>query len=266
MAKDKTINVWQYSRWTYLIGRSVKFRPFTESERAAVITFIVAMNELRPGIAGIVRGKRDNALDYSEDFKYQNDYSLGKMLQRLGRNMKQCFPVEGEKELCDALFAETDERRYQTINKYVTDEVEESSASSEIEETSSESSEVVEESSESSEVTEPETSSESSEEPVEESSESSEVVETSSESSEIEEPVEESSESSEESVEESSESSEVTEPEESSESSEVVETSSESSEITEPETSSESSEVVEPETSSESSEEPVEESSASAGA
>ena len=74
--------------------------------------------------------------------------------------MKQCFPVEGEKELCDALFAETDERRYQTINKYVTDEVEESSASSEIEETSSESSEVVE----------PETSSESSEEPVEESS------------------------------------------------------------------------------------------------
>ena len=243
MAKDKTINVWQYSRWTYLIGRSVKFRPFTESERAAVITFIIAMNELRPGIAGIVRGKRDNALDYSEDFKYQNDYSLGKMLQRLGRNMKQCFPVEGEKELCDALFAETDERRYQTINKYVTDEVEESSESSEIEETSSESSEVVEESSESSEVTEPETSSTSSEEPVEESSESSEVVETSSESSEIEEPVEESSESSEEPVEESSESSE-----------EPVEESSESSEITEPETSSESSE------------ESVEESSESAGA
>lgn len=239
MAKDKTINVWQYSRWTYLIGRSVKFRPFTESERAAVITFIIAMNELRPGIAGIVRGKRDNALDYSEDFKYQNDYSLGKMLQRLGRNMKQCFPVEGEKELCDALFAETDERRYQTINKYVTDEVEESSESSEMEETSSESSEVVEESSESSEVTEPETSSESSEEPVEsstsseepveESSESSEVVETSSESSEIEEPVEESSESSEEPVEESSESSEITEPETSSESSEEsVEESSES--------------------------------------
>lgn len=220
MAKDKTINVWQYSRWTYLIGRSVKFRPFTESERAAVITFIIAMNELRPGIAGIVRGKRDNALDYSEDFKYQNDYSLGKMLQRLGRNMKQCFPVEGEKELCDALFAETDERRYQTINKYVTDEVEESSESSEIEETSSESSEVVEESSESSEVTEPETSSESSEEsvesstsseePVEESSESSEVVETSSESSEIEEP-ETSNSSNEEPVEESSESSEIVE-------------------------------------------------------
>lgn len=229
MAKDKTINVWQYSRWTYLIGRSVKFRPFTESERAAVITFIVAMNELRPGIAGIVRGKRDNALDYSEDFKYQNDYSLGKMLQRLGRNMKQCFPVEGEKELCDALFAETDERRYQTINKYVTDEVEESSESSEMEETSSESSEVVEESSESSEVTEPETSSESSEESVE------------------------SSESSEESVEESSESSE-----------EPVETSSESSEIEEPETSSSSNEET-VEESSESSE-IVEESSASAGA
>ena len=263
MAKDKTINVWQYSRWTYLIGRSVKFRPFTESERAAVITFIIAMNELRPGIAGIVRGKRDNALDYSEDFKYQNDYSLGKMLQRLGRNMKQCFPVEGEKELCDALFAETDERRYQTINKYVTDEVEESSESSEMEETSSESSEAVEESSESSEVTEPETSSESSEEPVEESSESSEEpVEESSESSE--EPVEESSESSE-VVETSSESSEIEEPEISSSSSEEpVEESSESSEVTEPEESSEGSE--EPVEESSESSEPVEESSASAGA
>ena len=249
MAKDKTINVWQYSRWTYLIGRSVKFRPFTESERAAVITFIIAMNELRPGIAGIVRGKRDNALDYSEDFKYQNDYSLGKMLQRLGRNMKQCFPVEGEKELCDALFAETDERRYQTINKYVTDEVEESSESSEMEETSSESSEVVEESSESSEMEET-------------SSESSEVVEESSESSEVTEP-ETSSESSEEPVESSTSSEEPVE--ESSESSEVVETSSESSE--EPvEESSESSEITEPETSSESSEESVEESSESAGA
>ena len=189
MAKDSTINIWQYSRWTYLIGRSVKFRPFTETERTAVITFIAAMNEFRPGIAGIINGKRDNAYDYSEDFKFQNDYSLGKMLQRLGRNMKQCFPVEGEKELCDALFAATDCRRYQTINKYVADTpAEESSAA---EETSSESSvePVVEESSESSEepVVEPETSSESSEEPVvEESSESSEEPVVEEESSESE--------------------------------------------------------------------------------
>ena len=169
MAKDTTINIWQYSRWTYLIGRSVKFRPFTETERTAVITFIAAMNEKRPGIAGIVNGKRDNAYDYSEDFKFQNDYSLGKMLQRLGRNMKQCFPVEGEKELCDALFAATDCRRYQTINEYVADTPAEESSSAE--ETSSESSvePVVEKSSESSEtVEEPvvEESSESSEEPV----------------------------------------------------------------------------------------------------
>lgn len=137
MAKDMTINVWQYSRWTYLIGRSVKFRAFSEKEREAVVIFIKAMNEKRPGIAGIINGKRDNAYDYSEDFTFQNDYSLGKMLQRLGRNMKQCFPVEGEKALCDALFASTDKRRFQDYKDYVTDVVEEESSSAE-EESSSE--------------------------------------------------------------------------------------------------------------------------------
>ena len=135
------------------------------------------------------------------------------------------------------------------------DNVEESSASSEIEEP-------VEESSESSEVTEPETSSESSEEPIEESSGSSEPVEESSESSEVTEEPEISSSSSEEPVEESSESSEIVEPETSSESSEEpeepVEESSESSEVTEPETSSESSEVTEPVEESSESSEPVE--------
>ena len=166
MAKDKTINVWQYSRWVYLIGRSVKFRPFNASERAAIVTFIVEMNKKRPGIAGIVNGKRDNALDYSVDFKYQNDYALGKMLQRLGRDMKACFPVDGEKELCDALFVVTDARRYQTINKYAVDGIE---AEDGINETSSESSNELEETE----------SSESSEEQTEnleetESSESSE--------------------------------------------------------------------------------------------
>lgn len=151
MAKDKTINVWQYSRWVYLIGRSVKFRPFNEAERAAIVTFIVEMNKKRPGIAGIVNGKRDNALDYSADFKYQNDYALGKMLQRLGRDMKACFPVEGEKELCDALFVVTDARRYQTINKYAVDGIVAEDGINEVNETqeeSSESSETQEESSE----------------------------------------------------------------------------------------------------------------------
>lgn len=138
MAKDKTINVWQYSRWVYLIGRSVKFRPFSTTERAAIVTFIVEMNKKRPGIAGIVNGKRDNALDYSADFKYQNDYALGKMLQRLGRDMKACFPVEGEKELCDALFVVTDARRYQTINKYAVDGIVAEDAINEVNETTDE--------------------------------------------------------------------------------------------------------------------------------
>lgn len=126
---DTTINVWQYSRWVYLIGRSVKYRPFTTDERAAIVTFINAELVYRPGVIPGVNIKRGNAFDFTELLTYQNDYTLGKMLQKIGRNLKVQFPVVGEKDLCDALFASTDKRRYQAYNNYVTDE--DSSSSSE---------------------------------------------------------------------------------------------------------------------------------------
>lgn len=122
MAIDKTINVWQYSRWVYLLGRSVKFRYFTAKEREAIVTFLNAMLELRPGCFARFNIKRGNAYDFSDTFTYQNDYTLGKMLQVIGKDMKVKFPVEGEKALCDTLFAATDKRRFQAYNGYVTDE------------------------------------------------------------------------------------------------------------------------------------------------
>lgn len=136
MAIDTTINVWQYSRWVYLLGRSVKNRAFTTDERTAVIAFIRAMIVLRPGVVSGVNNKRGNALDFSAYLTYQNDYTLGKMVQKIGKDMKVQFPVVGEKALCDTLFAVTDKRRYQTYNDYV--DVEEESSSSEEESSSSE--------------------------------------------------------------------------------------------------------------------------------
>ena len=130
MAIDKTINVWQYSRWTYLLGRSVKFRYFTAEEREAIVTFLNAMLEKRPGALARFNIKRGNAYDFSNSFTYQNDYTLGKMLQVIGKDMKVKFPVEGEKALCDTLFAATDNRRFQAYKNYVTDEKSNSTSTS----------------------------------------------------------------------------------------------------------------------------------------
>ena len=138
MSLDTTINVWQYSRWVYLLGRSVKNKSFTTDERNAIIIFINIMSFVRPGVAQYLNLKRDNAQDISAELTYQNDYTLGKMLQKIGRNMKVQFPVAGEKELCDALFTATDKRRYQTYANFVEDA--ESSSSSESSESSESSS------------------------------------------------------------------------------------------------------------------------------
>ena len=132
MAIDKTINVWQYSRWVYLLGRSVKFRYFTAEEKEAIVTFLNAMLELRPGCFARFNIKRGNAYDFSDTFTYQNDYTLGKMLQVIGKDMKVKFPVEGEKELCDTLFGATDNRRFQAYKNYVTDEVPSNSNTQEV--------------------------------------------------------------------------------------------------------------------------------------
>jgi hypothetical protein len=48
----------------------------------------------------------------------QNDYSLGKMIQVIGRNLKILLMTQEEKVLCDRLFFSTDKRRFMTYNDY----------------------------------------------------------------------------------------------------------------------------------------------------
>lgn len=159
------VNCWKYAREVYLVGRSLKFRKFTETEREAVIAFITAMAGTRPAYVPYINLKADNApasefVGEGEERQLvwdklakQNDYSLGKMVQKIGRSLKIQFCTEEEKALCDALFAATDNRRSQGYNDYVADEVvEEESSSSEsiVEEESSSSEAIVEEESSSS--------------------------------------------------------------------------------------------------------------------
>ena len=165
--QEAPVNCWQYSRDVYLIGRSLKMRPFTEDERAAVIEFIKAMAGTRPAYIPYINLKAENppanefkdvepSSSGSEEgaqaerelvwdlLKKQNDYSLAKMVQKIGRSLKVQFCTAEEKEICDALFEATDAgtvevdgeevplRRFQ---KYYVEE--ESSGSSEEDESSS---------------------------------------------------------------------------------------------------------------------------------
>ena len=109
------MNVWQYSRWVYLIGRSIKNKSLVESERQAFIDFIEKILVLRPFLSQRINIKKGyNA----NSWKDQNDYSLGKMLQVIGRNLKIVVLTQEEKELCDKLFLATDKRRFMTYNDY----------------------------------------------------------------------------------------------------------------------------------------------------
>ena len=127
--QEAPVNCWQYSRDVYLIGRSLKMRRFTDAERAAVIEFIVAMAGTRPAYIPYINIKADNppaneyvdqeASSSSEEqeserqlawdkLEKQNDYSLAKMVQKIGRSLKVQFCTAEEKEICDALFEATD--------------------------------------------------------------------------------------------------------------------------------------------------------------
>lgn len=118
--QEAPVNCWQYSRDVYLIGRSLKMRRFTEAEREAVITFIIAMAGTRPAYVPYINLKADNPpaneFTASEEprelvwdrLEKQNDYSLAKMVQKIGRSLKVQFCTAEEKALCDALFEATD--------------------------------------------------------------------------------------------------------------------------------------------------------------
>ena len=176
--QEAPVNCWQYSRDVYLIGRSLKMRRFTEAEREAVITFIIAMAGTRPAYVPYINLKADNPpankFAASEEprelvwdrLEKQNDYSLAKMVQKIGRSLKVQFCTAEEKALCDALFKATDAklkeedspsdksiqwRRHQRydVDPAIYEKVEESSSSEAPEESSSEA--PVEESSSSSE-------------------------------------------------------------------------------------------------------------------
>ena len=114
-------NWWQYSRWVYLLGRSNKYRYFTEAEKIALLDFIAKIAKTRPYIIDRLNLKKGA----NGEWTVQNEYSIGRAIQLIGRQLKVQILTEEEKELCDILFEKTDKRRFQAYNDYACDKIEE---------------------------------------------------------------------------------------------------------------------------------------------
>lgn len=113
-------NWWQYARWVYLIGRSYKYRYFTDEEQTAMLEFISEIAKTRPYIIDRLNLKKG----VNGEWTLQNGYSVGRAIQLIGRQLKVQILSEEEKALCDKLFENTDKRRFQTYNDYIVDETE----------------------------------------------------------------------------------------------------------------------------------------------
>ena len=122
-------NWWQYARWVYLLGRSNKYRYFTETEKVALLDFIAKIAKTRSYIIDRLNLKKGN----NGEWTVQNEYSIGRAIQVIGRQLKVQILTEEEKELCDVLFEKTDKRRFQAYNNYACDNIEEEASTSESE-------------------------------------------------------------------------------------------------------------------------------------
>ena len=120
-------NWWQYARWVYLLGRSNKYRYFTETEKVALLDFIAKIAKTRPYIIDRLNLKKG----VNGEWTVQNEYSIGRAIQLIGRQLKVQILTEEEKELCDVLFEKTDKRRFQAYNNYACDNIEEDASTSE---------------------------------------------------------------------------------------------------------------------------------------
>ena len=110
MAGTANANWWQYSRWTFIIARTLRFNYGSASEKAAVKTFLTSVLANRPWLVPKMNICADDGQGY--DIPNETDYSLAKMLMEVGRDLKKIPLTAAEKVLCDTLFAATGERRY----------------------------------------------------------------------------------------------------------------------------------------------------------
>jgi len=109
MPGSTTGNWWQYSRWVFIVGRSLRMNGPSGSERTAVKTFLTSELSARPWMQGFLEQR--SSTGRSLDIANEQDYNLALMVQFVGRDLKKIPMTDAEKTLCDTLFAATGTRR-----------------------------------------------------------------------------------------------------------------------------------------------------------
>lgn len=104
-----TVDNWEYARWVYIIGRSLRLNPpaSPSAERTAAETFITNEVAKRSWLTQRTWEKGNNI-----GGENNNEY-IGEMIAVIGRDLMKTplFDVT-EKGYCDTLFSATGDRKY----------------------------------------------------------------------------------------------------------------------------------------------------------
>ena len=110
-------SAWQYSRWAYVIARSLRHNYASVSERAAVEATIQYFGNpttgTRPWLADRLRLKTEPISGGGEPIDAaQSDYDEAKMLMVIAKDLKKIPITDPEASQIDTLIAATGNRRY----------------------------------------------------------------------------------------------------------------------------------------------------------
>jgi len=99
------INNWEYARWVYTVGRSLRFNLPSTSEQSAADTFISALTAGRPWLEPREQAKQ------AAGGTLNNAEFRGEMIAVIGRDIKKTpLQTSGEKTACDSLISATGNR------------------------------------------------------------------------------------------------------------------------------------------------------------
>ena len=104
------VNSFQYSRWVYIIARTLRLNYGTDNEKNAVKDFITSVLPNRPWLQTKINSKSNNNLGY--DINKETDNSLAEMLMVVARDLKKTPMNDNEKLKADSLISKTNHRRY----------------------------------------------------------------------------------------------------------------------------------------------------------
>ena len=107
--KKMAVNVdhWEYARWVYIVGRSLRFNEPSGAEYTAAQTFVNNMLVKRPWLETAIKGNSE------ADGLLNNKQYWAKAVTIIGNDMQKISLQDTtEKTYCDTLFAATGDRRY----------------------------------------------------------------------------------------------------------------------------------------------------------